>query len=76
VNDEKIWTCCDVSCCVLPASHTHAQHHKNKTAPAAVPAPSSYDYAHPEVQPAKESLDLTMYARIRDEGLNHSRVTD
>ena len=49
---------------------------KIKTAPAAAPAPSSYDYAHPEVQPAKESLDLTMYARIRDEGLNHSRVTD
>ncbi|HSY13913.1 MAG TPA: hypothetical protein VK976_17095 [Verrucomicrobiae bacterium] len=75
MNDEKIWTCCDVSCCVLPG-HTHAQHHKNKTAPAAAPAPSSYDYAHPEVQPAKESLDLTMYARIRDEGLNHSRVMD
>jgi carboxypeptidase Q len=56
--------------------HTHAQHHKNKTAPAAAPAPSGYDDAHPEVQPAKESLDLTMYARIRDEGLNHSRVMD
>ena len=40
------------------------------------PAPRGYDYAHPEVQPAKETLDLTMYARIRDEGLNHSRVMD
>ena len=56
------------------AGQTHAQH--RKTAPAAVPAPHGYDYAHPEVQPAKETLDLTMYARIRDEGLNRSRVMD
>src|ERR1700733_4557947 len=29
-----------------------------------------------EVQPATESLDMTMYQRIRDEGLNHSHVMD
>ncbi|MDR3725392.1 MAG: M20/M25/M40 family metallo-hydrolase [Terracidiphilus sp.] len=29
-----------------------------------------------EVQPATETLDLTMYQRIRDEGLNHSHVME
>jgi hypothetical protein len=29
-----------------------------------------------EVQPAVETLDLTMYQRIRDEGLNHSHVME
>ncbi len=29
-----------------------------------------------EVQPATESLDLNMYQRIRDEGLNHSHVME
>ena len=29
-----------------------------------------------EVQPASESLDLDMYQRIRDEGLNHSHVME
>jgi len=28
----------------------------------------SYDYAHAEPQPSTESLDLGMYARIREEG--------
>ena len=42
-------------------------------APAPPPAPTD-PYA--EVQPATESLDLAMYQRIRDEGLNHSHVMD
>jgi carboxypeptidase Q len=29
-----------------------------------------------EVQPATETLDLNMYQRIRDEGLNHSHVME
>jgi hypothetical protein len=29
-----------------------------------------------EVQPAEENLDLNMYQRIRDEGLNHSHVME
>ena len=29
-----------------------------------------------EVQPASESLDIAMYQRIRDEGLNHSHVME
>jgi carboxypeptidase Q len=35
-----------------------------------------YDYAHPEAQPATESLDLAMYARIREEGLTRSRIME
>jgi carboxypeptidase Q len=40
---------------------------------SAAPAPVD-PYA--EVQPATESLDITMYQRIRDEGLNHSHVME
>ena len=46
---------------------------KPKAKAAAEPA-SVDPYA--EVQPAMESLDLTMYQRIRDEGLNHSHVME
>jgi carboxypeptidase Q len=35
-----------------------------------------YDYAHLAIQPATESLDLGMYARIREEGLNHSHIME
>ena len=37
--------------------------------------PTSVD-PYAEVQPATESLDMTMYQRIRDEGLNHSHVME
>jgi carboxypeptidase Q len=43
--------------------------------PKAAPAPAPVD-PYAEVQPAAESLDLTMYQRIRDEGLNHSHVME
>jgi hypothetical protein len=46
---------------------------KHKPAPAAAPAATD-PYA--EVQPATETLDLAMYQRIRDEGLNHSHVME
>jgi hypothetical protein len=39
-------------------------------------APTSSVDPYAEVQPASESLDLTMYQRIRDEGLNHSHVME
>ena len=39
------------------------------------PAPAVTD-PYAEVQPATETLDLNMYQRIRDEGLNHSHVMD
>ena len=44
---------------------------KPKPAP---PPPQADPYA--EVQPATESLDLNMYQRIRDEGLNHSHIME
>ena len=45
---------------------------KAKTSAAAPAATDPYA----EVQPATESLDLNMYQRIRDEGLNHSHVME
>src|SRR3954454_11024276 len=39
-------------------------------------AQPGYDYARPPAQPAKETLDLAAYGRIRDEGLNHSRIME
>jgi hypothetical protein len=45
---------------------------KTKTPP---PAPAVTD-PYAEVQPATETLDLNMYQRIRDEGLNHSHVME
>jgi carboxypeptidase Q len=46
---------------------------KPKTKPA--PAPAQTD-PYAEVQPATENLDLAMYQRIRDEGLNDSHVME
>ena len=44
-----------------------------KPKPAAAPAGTD---PYTEVQPATETLDLNMYQRIRDEGLNHSHVME
>ena len=44
-------------------------------AAATAPAVQSVD-PYAEVQPAAEKLDLAMYQRIRDEGLNHSHVME
>jgi hypothetical protein len=44
-----------------------------KPKPASPPAQTD-PYA--EVQPSTESLDLNMYQRIRDEGLNHSHIME
>jgi hypothetical protein len=41
----------------------------------AQPVPAVTD-PYAEVQPATETLDLNMYQRIRDEGLNHSHVME
>jgi carboxypeptidase Q len=51
-----------------------ALHAADKPKPAA-PASAAVD-PYAEVQPATESLDLAMYQRIRDEGLNHSHVME
>jgi carboxypeptidase Q len=51
----------------------HAADKPKPAAPATV-AQSVDPYA--EVQPATERLDMNMYQRIRDEGLNHSHVME
>ena len=45
---------------------------KPRPAPAAPAATDPYA----EIQPTTETLDLAMYQRIRDEGLNHSHVME
>ena len=47
-------------------------HAADKTKPSRAPAIDPYA----EVQPPPRSLDLNMYQRIRDEGLNHSHVME
>jgi carboxypeptidase Q len=53
---------------ILSAASLHAS---NKPAEL-----HGYDYTRGETQPASESLDLGMYARIREEGLTHSHVME
>jgi carboxypeptidase Q len=48
-------------------------HAADKPKQAAAPATAD---PYSEVQPATEALDMTMYQRIRDEGLNHSHVME
>src|SRR5579859_506130 len=43
--------------------------------PKPAPSPVAVD-PYAEVQPANESVDMAMYERIRDEGLNHSHVME
>ena len=43
--------------------------------PKATPPPAAVD-PYAEVQPATESIDIGMYQRIREEGLNHSHVME
>jgi carboxypeptidase Q len=61
---------------VLPALFLAAMllHAADKKTPPP-PTPAATD-PYAEVQPATETLDLSMYQRIRDEGLNHSHVMD
>jgi hypothetical protein len=49
-------------------------HAADKPKPVAPASVATDPYA--EVQPTTESLDLAMYQRIRDEGLNHSHVME
>jgi hypothetical protein len=64
------------TCCALAAAAMvlfAADKSKTKTA---VPATPAVVDPYTEVQPATEKLDLAMYQRIRDEGLNHSHVME
>ena len=51
---------------------------KDKTdkSKSAKPAASAAVDPYTEIQPATETLDLSAYQRIRDEGINHSHVMD
>ena len=57
----------------LPAMGANAKDAPKSNKPAET---DGYDYSRPEPQPATESLDLGMYARIREEGLTHSHVME
>src|SRR5580700_6856854 len=49
----------------------------DKKPPVEKKAPQhGYDYEHPALQPLTEDLDLAMYARIREEGLDHSHIME
>jgi hypothetical protein len=58
---------------ILSAAVTLYAADKSKQKPE--PAPVQTD-PYAEVQPVTETLDLAMYQRIRDEGLNHSHVME
>ncbi len=60
-----VWIICLISLSLSAAD-------KKTNANSTEPSKPSYELP----QPAKESLDLTMYQRIRDEGLRHSHVME
>jgi hypothetical protein len=64
------WGCCSAAIATL-AIPTFAA---DKKAAPKEPVAETPSYYGP--QPATENLDLTMYARIRDEGLKHSHVME
>ena len=49
---------------------------KPENKPPRQPRPAATTTAHAEPQPSTESLDLGMYARIREEGFNHSHIME
>src|SRR3984885_12998901 len=75
MNDRWTAITAEMILCVasLPAMGANAKDAPKSSKPAEI---NGYDYSHPEPQPANESLDLGMYARIREEGLTHSHVMD
>jgi peptidase M28-like protein len=58
----------------FPTSPLSAADKPQKKTHAAAPAPETNPWEAP--QPAVEKLDLTAYARIREEGLTHSHVME
>jgi len=60
-------------CCAMILAGAVSLHAADKSKPAPPPAPAD---PYTEVQPANECLDLNMYQRIRDEGLNRSHVME
>ena len=64
------------SAVLLAAALVLSAHPQSKAKAKAVPAAPAATDPYAEVQPATETLDLDMYQRIRDEGLNHSHVME
>jgi carboxypeptidase Q len=62
------WACCTATIASLVVPSVAAD---KKTKDAPVETPSYYG-----PQPATENIDLTMYARIREEGFKHSHVME
>ncbi len=65
--------------CVLAAALLAATlplYAADKPKPTPAPAPPAQLDPYAEVQPATESVDLSMYQRIRSEGLNNSHVME
>jgi len=71
LNSLRIAACCGLAATSLLLFAADKSKTKAQT-PATPPVVDPYA----EVQPATETLDLTMYQRIRDEGLNHSHVME
>jgi hypothetical protein len=67
-----LWSCCLFAVSTLSLPVVQAQKDHAKTVAPAPSKPEVPGYYGP--QPATEKLDLTMYARIREEGLRHSHV--
>ena len=65
------WGCCTAAIASLAVPAYSAD---KKTKEAAAAPESTPSYYGP--QPATEDIDLTMYARIRDEGFKHSHVME
>src|SRR5260370_21989692 len=65
------WGCCMATIASLATSAYSADKKPKETAATPDAAPSYYG-----PQPATENIDLTMYARIREEGFHHSHVME
>jgi carboxypeptidase Q len=66
---ERCYRMAAIATLVVPALSVHAADKKSKEVVAETPS-----YYGP--QPATENIDLTMYARIREEGFKHSHVME
>src|SRR5246127_4443925 len=65
------WGCCTATIASLAIPAYSADKKSMEKAADGVATPSYYG-----PQPATENIDLTMYARIRDEGFRHSHVME
>jgi len=65
------WGCSMATIATLAVPAYSADKKPKETAAAPEAAPSYYG-----PQPATENIDLTMYARIREEGFHHSHVME